>query len=153
MIDFHQSGQTIWPKILSVPNPRHWVPAVFPRDTRPTARFIEDNSVVLPPAAALSRGLRSRPSRSVGALKGQCGTHRASHPCRAGAKRRRTLPPFKKLAWQQTPAPTHGQPAGRGRAALLRSPNYFRAAAACRIEAERRRTAPPCREPAYLIAI
>jgi hypothetical protein len=43
--------------------------------------------------------------------------------------------------------------AGRGRAALLRSPNYFRAGAACRIEAERRRTAPPYREPAYLIVI
>jgi len=27
-------------------NPRHWVPAVSPRDTRPTARFIEDNIVL-----------------------------------------------------------------------------------------------------------
>ena len=27
-------------------NPRHRVPAVSPRDTRPTARFIEDNIVL-----------------------------------------------------------------------------------------------------------
>jgi hypothetical protein len=58
-------------------NPRHRVPAVSPRDTRPTARFIEDNIVLcvhrlrrchadcFPPSPAA----RNRPLR---------GSHRAS---------------------------------------------------------------------------